>query len=184
MHFQKNLIAGIAISNYRKSKIPALFLRLLLISLMASCSFTACFLKKPNSIATTQQHQIDIMKKILIIGMNPNTIDFTNPELPKGLTIDIIEKGSKATLEKLISMGYDAELFLIDTGTTDLSNLAKQLKENNYDGVVVGNGIRGIKANFILFEQIINVVHSNSIKSKIIFNTLPTDTDEAIKRWL
>lgn len=124
------------------------------------------------------------MKKILIIGMNPNTIDFTNPELPKGLTIDVIEKGTKATLEKLISTGYNAELFLVETNATDLSNLAKQLKENNYDGVVVGNGIRGIKANFILFEQIINVVHSNAPKSKIIFNSLPTDTDEAIKRWL
>jgi hypothetical protein len=40
------------------------------------------------------------------------------------LTIDIIEKGSKATLEKLISIGYDAQLFLVDTGATDLNNLA------------------------------------------------------------
>lgn len=124
------------------------------------------------------------MKKILIIGMNPQTIDFTNPELPKGLTIDIIEQGTKTTLEKLMTIGYMAEPFLIDTGTTDLTTLANQLKEKNYDGVVVGNGIRGIKANFILFEQIINVVHTSALNAKIIFNSLPSDTDEAIKRWL
>lgn len=165
-----------------KFKESTLSLWLLLISLTVSCSFISCFLKK-TEITTTQQ-QNESMKKIIIIGMNPNTIDFTNPELPKGLTSEIIEKGSKATLEKLISAGYNAELYLIDTGASDLSNLAKQLKENNYDGVVVGNGIRGIKANFLLFEQIINVVHSNAPKSKIIFNTLPADTDEAIKRWL
>jgi len=124
------------------------------------------------------------MKKILIIGMDPHTIDFTNPELPPGLTVEAIEQGTNATLEKLISIGYDAELFLIETGTTDLSKLAKQLSEKNYDGVVVGNGIRGLKANFILFEQIINVVHASAPKSKIIFNSLPTDTDWAVKRWL
>lgn len=124
------------------------------------------------------------MKKILIIGMNPHSIDFTNPELPQELNAEIIEKGINATLEKLISMGYDAESFLIETGAVDLSDLAKLLREKNYDGIVVGNGIRGLKVNFILFEQIINMIHTHAPKSKIIFNTLPTDTPEAVKRWL
>ncbi len=87
-------------------------------------------------------------------------------------------------MEKLISIGYDAEFFLIDSGATDFNSLTKQLKEKNYDGVVIGNGIRSMKANFILFEQIINLVHASAPKAKIIFNSLPTDTDEAVKRWL
>jgi hypothetical protein len=124
------------------------------------------------------------MKTVLIIGINPATIDFTNPELPKGLTKEMVEQGTKATLEKLNSMGYQAEAFLIDTGTTDLSSLANQLKNKNYSGVVIGNGIRGQVSNFILFEKIVNVVHENAPASKIIFNTLPTNTDEAVKRWL
>lgn len=124
------------------------------------------------------------MKKILITGMNPHTIDFTNPEIPEGLTIEIIEQGAKATLKKLISMGYDAELFLIESGATDLKSFTKQLNKKSYDGVVIGNGIRSITANFILFEQIINAVHAYAPKSKIIFNTRPSNTDEAVKRWL
>ena len=124
------------------------------------------------------------MKTILIIGMNPHTIDFTNPELPKGLTAEMVEQGTNATLEKLNTMGYEAEAFLIDTGTTDLSALAKQLQDKNYSGVVIGNGIRSQASNFILFEQIINVVHKSAPLSTIIFNTLPTNTDEAVKRWL
>jgi len=124
------------------------------------------------------------MKTILIIGINPRTIDFTNPELPKGLTAEMVERGTNATLEKLNAIGYKAETFLIDTGTTDLNHLAEQLKEKNYSGVVIGNGIRSQTANFILFEQIINIVHANAPKSAIIFNTLPTNTDEAVKRWL
>jgi hypothetical protein len=124
------------------------------------------------------------MKKVLIIGMDPYTIDFTNPEIAPGLTIDKIEKGTQVTLEKLNSMGYDAESFLIETGSTELSNLARELWEEKYDGVVVGNGIRGLASNFILFEQIINVIHEHAPEAKIIFNSLPTNTDEAVKRWL
>ena len=124
------------------------------------------------------------MKKVLIIGMAPRTIDFTNPEIPQGLSVEKIEKGTEATLEQLRSLGYDAELFLVETGATDLSNLTKQLNNKNYDGVVIGNGIRSIKVNFIVFEQLINEVHANAPKAKIIFNSLPTDTLESVKRWL
>ena len=94
------------------------------------------------------------MKKVLVIGISPRTIDFTNPEIPQGLSVEKIEKGTEATLEQLRSLGYDAELFLVETGATDLSNLTKQLNNKNYDGVVIGNGIRSIKVNFILFEQL------------------------------
>ncbi len=78
---------------------------------------------------------------------------------------------------------YDAEIFLVDAGVTDLSGLAKHPGDKTYDGVVIGNGIRGQSSNFILFEQIINVMHTNAPKSRIIFNTLPANTDEAVKRW-
>ncbi len=124
------------------------------------------------------------MKTVFIIGINPETIDFNNPELPKGITKEMVEKGTKDTLDKLKASGYNAELFLVDSGATDLTHLADHLINNKYDGVVIGNGIRGQASNFILFEQIVNVVHSNAPQSKIIFNTLPTNTDEAVKRWL
>jgi hypothetical protein len=124
------------------------------------------------------------MKKVLVIGIDPRTIDFTNPEIPQGLSVEKIEKGTEAMLERLRSLGYDAKLFLVETGAADLSNLVKQLNNKNYDGVVIGNGIRSIKVNFILFEKLINLVHMDAPNAKIIFNTLPTDTDEAVKRWL
>jgi hypothetical protein len=159
----------------------------LLLSFIVTCSLPSYADNKTSRQSTNHQQQElkkNNMKKILIIGMDPHTIDFTNPELPPGLTVEAIEKGTNTTLEKLNAMGYTAELFLVETGATDLNNLAKQLTEKNYDGAVIGNGIRGLKVNFILFEQIINVVHANAPKSKIIFNSLPTDTDVAVKRWL
>lgn len=100
------------------------------------------------------------------------------------MNAELIEKGTKATLKQLNANGFDAGLFLFDTDAKNLSALVRQLKEGNYDGVVIGNGIRGTKANFILFERIINTVHQYAPGSRIIFNTLPMDTTEAVKRWL
>lgn len=164
----------------------ALSINVLLIAFMITSVLTSCGSVKKKEYFENKKINLKTnkMKKVLIIGMNPKTIDFTNPELPKGLSAEIIEKGTIATLDKLNASGYKTDLFLIDTGTTDLSQLASQLKEKNYDGVVVGNGIRGVKVNFITFEQVINVVHTSAPNSKIIFNSLPTDTEESIRRWL
>ncbi len=164
-------------------KITGSLAKSLLVGIAIASSLAATTHKKINN-TNQQQLKTNKMKTVLIIGMNPNTIDFSSPEMPKGVTKEMVEQGTKATLEKLTAMGYPAESFLIDTGTTDLSALAKQLKEKHYNGIVVGNGIRSLASNFILFEQIINVVHANAPKAKIIFNTLPNNTDEAVKRWL
>lgn len=156
---------------------------IILSAFMITSSFT--LLSYNTSLYQQQQAlKTNKMKTVLIIGMNPRTIDFTNPELPKGLTVEMVEQGTKTTLEKLNAIGYKAEVFLIDAGTTDLSHLEKWLTDKSYDGVVIGNGIRSQTSNFILFELLINVVHANAPASKIIFNTLPTNTDEAVKRWL
>ena len=124
------------------------------------------------------------MKTVLIIGMNPKTIDFTNPELPPNVTLEGIQNGTQLMLQKLQELGYTPELFLIDTGTADLSKLRSHLQSNQYKGILIGNGIRGIKSNFLLFEQVVNVVHQDAPQSRIIFNTHPNDNIESIQRWL
>jgi hypothetical protein len=139
---------------------------------------------KASEIKQQQKSKNNKMKTVLIIGMNPYTIDYNTSEIPKGLTPEMVEQGTNAMLEKLTGMGYPAEKFFIDNGTTDLSGLIRQLQNNVYGGIVIGNGIRSLTANFLLFEQLINIVHKHAPKSKIIFNTLPTDTDQAVKRWL
>jgi len=157
------------------------------LALATACMLLSCAetTTSKKSIATQQQTTTtNNMKTVLIIGIDPATIDFTNPELPKGLTREVVEQGTKATLDKLAGMGYQAEAFFVATGAKDLADLTSQLQHKKYDGIVVGNGIRGQSANFLLFEQIINVIHANAAGSKILFNTLPGNTDEAVKRWL
>lgn len=173
----------IKISLFENTKI---FISALLISAIPISS--PIFYAQGKINPTLNQHRkklkIQNMKTLLIIGVNPFTIDFTNPELPKGLTPEAVEKGTQATVEKLKVLGYEVEIFLINAGSSDLSKLEDQLMNKRYAGVLIGNGIRSIASNFILFEQIVNVVHANAPKAKIIFNTLPTDTEEAVKRWM
>lgn len=124
------------------------------------------------------------MKKILIIGMNPFTLDFSLPGFLPGMTAEKVETGINADLEKLKAMGYDPKKFWIDNGDTDQSKLANELNTTKFDGVVIGAGIRIPPSNFILLEKILNTVHENAAHSKIIFNSNPTDTFESIKRWV
>ncbi len=101
----------------------------LLFAFIVTALLTYCSEKTNDISANQQQQNTNAMKKILIIGMDPHTIDFTNPEIPEGLTVEKIERGAQATLEKLHSLGYSAELFLIETGATDVSNLELKRKK-------------------------------------------------------
>ena len=124
------------------------------------------------------------MKKILIIGIDPATIDFSNPDLVPGLTVEKIEAGMKTEQEKLSGLGYQATFFLFPLKETNVSKLAAHLKTGKYEGIVIGAGIRVPQNTFALFEKIINTVHENAPDSRIMFNTLPTNTTEAVQRWL
>jgi hypothetical protein len=66
----------------------------------------------------------------------------------------------------------------------DINHFIEQLKSKNFQGVVIGAGVRPPVSNFLLFEKLVNAVHENAPNTKIIFNTNPNDTAESIKRWL
>jgi hypothetical protein len=124
------------------------------------------------------------MKQILIVGMNPHTIDFSQPGFLPGLTAEKVLMGLKAERENLKAEGCDSDMHLIDTGVLEMSTLAEQLKAKQFDGVMIGAGVRIPPSNFILFEKIINTVHDSAPNTKIIFNTNPNDTAASIRRWL
>jgi hypothetical protein len=125
-------------------------------------------------------------KTILIIGIDPALIDFTTPEFVAfpGLTAAKVEAGIKGSINKLIELGYDAQLCWTDFGQTAIDVLERHLKNASFDCVLIGAGIRKPETNFLLFEKMINTIHEFAPKANICFNTNPTDTIEAVKRWL
>ncbi len=124
-------------------------------------------------------------KKVLIVGIDPFLIDFSSPEFAAmpGLTAEKVEAGIKGSIQQLNENGYNAELCWTDFGQSAANVLEKKLKQHDFCSVLIGAGIRVPQSNFILFEQLINVIHKHAPTATICFNTNPGDTIAAIERW-
>ena len=92
--------------------------------------------------------------------------------------------GLKSSADELTRLGYSVHLCLTDFGDTAEAVVQSQLKRKRFDCVLIGAGVRTNPSNFLLFEKLINVVHAHAPHAKICFNTLPSDTAAAVKRWL
>ena len=125
-------------------------------------------------------------KKVLVIGIDPQLIDFTSQEFAAfpGLTAEKIEAGITGSIRQLNELGYHAELCWTDFGDTAMIVLEKHLKKEPFDCVVIGAGIRVPAMNFLLFEKMINQIHKYAPKASICFNTNPQDTVAAVQRWI
>jgi hypothetical protein len=124
-------------------------------------------------------------KHVLIIGFDPTLLDFSSPELkPMNLTAEKVLAGLEAERNRLEADGYSPVECLVDLGETAENRVRERLQEQNYGCVVIGAGIRLNPKFFLLFEKLVNIVHELAPKSKISFNTNPTDTTAAVKRWI
>jgi len=120
-------------------------------------------------------------KRVLVIGLEPTLVDFSN--IPD-MNAEKVMAGLKADQAKLNALGYDTQLCLTDLGETAEAVVLQKLSESTFDCIVIGAGIRTMPTNFLLFEKLINVVHQNAPEAKICFNTMPSDTAEAVQRWV
>jgi hypothetical protein len=120
-------------------------------------------------------------KQVLVIGLEPELVDFSAiPDMNAGR----VRAGLEADQAKLAALGYEAELCLTDLGSTAEAMVAQKLSEKSFDCVVIGAGIRTIPAYFLLFEKLVNVVHQRAPAARLCFNTKPSDTAEAVQRWV
>ncbi len=125
-------------------------------------------------------------KKILSIGIDPFLIDFTSPEYAAfpGLNAEKVAAGVDSSIKQLFELGYDADKCWIDFGETAIVVVTERLENNDYACVMIGAGIRKPDANFLLFENLINLIHEKAPHAKICFNNSPHDVIKAIQRWV
>ena len=142
---------------------------------------------KPNMTTAKDLTQEPAREKsVLVIGLDPALIDFSSPDFAAfpGLTAAKVLAGLAAAEEGMKALGYDAHQCLIDFGQTAEAVVTAELQRQQFDCILIGAGVRTTPSNFILFEKLINVVHEHAPHSKICFNTKPTDTMEALQRWV
>src|SRR5215813_15398899 len=123
-------------------------------------------------------------KSVLVVGLDPRLIDFSEPGYPPGMTEEKVFAGIKSSEDELTGLGYTVQTCLTDFGETAESVVESELKQKPWDCVMIGAGVRTVPSNFMLFEKLVNVVHEHAPQAKMCFNTIPSDTAAAVKRWL
>ena len=136
--------------------------------------------------STTHNSNVTAGKSVLIVGLDPALIDFSDPSFAAfpGMNAARVMAGVTGDQERLMKIGYDVGICLTDFGETAEAVVLAKLKEKQYDCIMIGAGVRAIPTHFLLFEKLINLVHEHAPKARLCFNTNPADTAEAVRRWV
>ena len=120
-------------------------------------------------------------KRVLFVGLHPSVVDFS--KYP-GLSPEKLRAALEADRAKLGELGYAVDICFTDRGETAEQTLTEALATQSYACVMIGAGVRGDPETFLLFETLINVFHRHAPGAKICFNTGPTDSAAAVRRWV
>jgi hypothetical protein len=124
------------------------------------------------------------MTRILFLGYDPKTVDFSDPALPPGMTAEKVHAGIAVALEQFAERGWEVGVCLIRPDETAGPDVEHQLGSANYDCVVIGAGVRLPPRSLARFEAVINAVHRAAPGAAIAFNTRPEDSADAAARGL
>jgi hypothetical protein len=122
--------------------------------------------------------------RVLLVGLDPEIVDYTKSPVP-GLTAAKVRAAVEADTAKLQALGYSVRSLYVDGGETAEAVLTDALTTSRYDCIMIGAGLRIVPPYLLLFEKLVNVVHRHAPAStRLCFNSNPTDTAEAVKRWV
>ena len=124
------------------------------------------------------------MKRVLFVGLDPATVDFSDPALPPGMTAEKIHAGVKLALADFAGRGWRPQNCFIKPDKTAIPTIERFLAGDVYDCVVIGAGIRLSRSRLLLFQAVVNTVHRLAPQAAIAFNTHPEDSGEAASRWI
>jgi hypothetical protein len=124
------------------------------------------------------------MTRILLIGYDPETVDFSDPALPPGMTAEKVRAGIEVAQTQFAERGWESDVCFLRPDATAGPTVERQLASTSYDCVVIGAGVRLPPRRLVLFEAVINAVHKAGGGATIAFNTRPEDSADAAARWL
>ncbi|HEV8492907.1 MAG TPA: hypothetical protein VGR76_11580 [Candidatus Angelobacter sp.] len=124
------------------------------------------------------------MTRVLLLGYDPETVDFSDPALPPGMTVEKVNAGIAVAMKQFAERGWDADVCFIRPDETAGPTVERQLASKNYDCVIIGGGVRLPARGLTLFESVINAVHKAAPGAAIAFNSRPDDSADAAARWV
>jgi hypothetical protein len=124
------------------------------------------------------------MTRVLFVGQQPETVDYSDPAIPPGMTAERIHAGIAVALQQSADRGWRADLCLVKPDQTAGPDVERRLAAEAYDCVVIGAGIRLPPKSLLMFEAVVNAVRRAAPTAAIAFNTRPEDTADAAARVL
>ena len=123
------------------------------------------------------------MTRVVLIGIAPDAVDLTDPDLPPGITHEQIAAGIETALADMRGRGWQADFCSLRMDGTAEATIAKSLA-TPCDCVVIGGGIRMPTKGLAFFETVVNAVGKVAPGMPIAFNTRPENSGEAAARWI
>jgi hypothetical protein len=137
-----------------------------------------------STVCQLAQNVGGLMTRILLVGYDPESVDFSDPALPAGMTVEKVRAGIAVAVKQFAERGWEADLGYIRPDETGGPTVERQLASTSYDCVVIGAGVRLPPPRLAIFEAVINAVHKAAPGAAIAFNTRPEDSADAAARWL
>jgi hypothetical protein len=137
------------------------------------------------SVPPGERHnEEELMTRILLVGLEPETVDFSDPALPPGMTAEKVHAGIAVAVAQFTDHGWESDVCFIRPDKSAGPAVERQLHSTNYDCVVVGAGVRLPPRNLALLEVVINAIRKAAPGAAIAFNTRPDDSADAAARWV
>ncbi len=124
------------------------------------------------------------MPRVLLVGYDPETVDFSDPALPPGMTIEKVRAGVAVALQQFAARGWEGQVGYIRPDETAGPAVQRLLASKTYACVVIGAGVRLPPRRLSIFEAVLNAIHRAAPSAAIAFNTRPEDSADAAARWL
>jgi len=123
------------------------------------------------------------MRTFLIVGIDPDAIDFSGPNTPPGMTAEKLSAEVEESRRQFADQGDRADLCAIKLDESAGARVSEQLARARYDCILIGGGLRPDESIGVL-ERIINAVHQHAPDAAIAFLKLPRDAIAAAARVL
>ena len=124
------------------------------------------------------------MARILLLGLEPEAVDYSDPALPPGMSAEKIRAGIAFAVGQFTDRGWESDVGYILPDESAGPTVERLLGATKYDCVVIGGGVRVPPRNLALFEVVINAVRKAAPSAAIAFNTRPDDSADAAAHWV
>ena len=129
--------------------------------------------------------QVSVMtRRVLLVGYDPETVDYSNPALPPGMSAEKIRAGVSLSLREMTDRGWAGDVCYIRADGTAGQTVEHHLASESYACVVIGAGVGLPPQSLAVFEAVVNAIHKAAPAALIAFNTRPEDSADAAARWL